>query len=224
MDIAVVFGHLAVPPVTPDEDEARRWAERELSRPRYAEAEPTPLDRIAQAIGDAIGRLFSSDLPGGWGPWVAVIAAVIAVVVIVAAFAIWGRPRISRRLPTRTEMLFGETEQRSAAQLRQDAASRAERGEWDDAVVLRFRALARGLVERGAVDLSPGATVHEFARAAARAFPASATDLDVAAAAFDDVRYVRRPGTAELYRRIAAVDEVVAATRPALADLAETPA
>lgn len=226
MDIAVIFGQLAaaVPPVTPDDDEARKWAERELSTPRYAEAEPTLLDRIAQAIGDAIGRLFSSSMPGGWGPWAAVIAAVVAIVVIVAAFLIWGRPRISRRSPVPTSLLFGESEQRSAAHLRQDAASRAAKGDWDDAIVLRFRALARGLVERGAVDLPPGATVHAFARAAARAFPAFATDLEAAAAAFDDVRYLRRPGTAQLYRRIEAVDEAIAAARPASADLVGTPA
>ncbi len=225
MDLAVGLGLLAgaVPPVTPDDDQARKWAERELSHPRYAEAEPTPLDRIAQAISDAIGRLFSSSLPGGWGPWAAVIAAVVAVVVITAAFLIWGRPRISRRAPAAAALLFGEAEQRSAAQLRQDAASRAAAGEWDDAIVLRFRALARGLVERGAVDLPPGATVHSFARAAARAFPAFTAELESAAAAFDDVRYLRRPGTAELYRRIDTVDEAVVAARPVAADLVGTP-
>ena len=41
-----------------------------------------------------------------------------------------------------------------------------------------------------------------------------------AAAAFDDVRYLRRPGTEELYRRIAAVDDRVSAARPVLSELA----
>ena len=43
----------AVPPLTPDGDEARRWAQEELSDPVYAAAEPTPLDRVARAIGDS---------------------------------------------------------------------------------------------------------------------------------------------------------------------------
>jgi Domain of unknown function (DUF4129) len=219
----VVTGALArlgaeAPPLTPDGDEAREWAERELSDPAYAAAEPTPLDRIAQAIGEFIESLFATQLSGDWGPWVAVIAAVVVVLVIAAAFLVWGVPRTTGRARSSAE-LFGADEHRSAADLRRDAASRAAKGEWDAAIVLRFRALARGLVERGAVDTPPGATVHAFARAAARAFPASGGELESAAAAFDDVRYLRRPGTQELYRRIAAVDDTVTAARPVLHEL-----
>ena len=144
-----------MPPLTPDGDEARRWAERELADPVYAAAEPTPLDRIAQAIADFFESLFSTQLSGDWGPWVAVVAAIVVVLVIVAAFLIWGVPRATgRSRPSAT--LFGADEQRSAAELRRDAASSAAKGEWDAAIVLRFRALARGLVERGAVDTPPG--------------------------------------------------------------------
>jgi len=211
-----------VPQLTPDGDEARKWAERELADSVYAIAEPTPFDRIARALGDFFASLFSVQLDGGWGPWVAVVAAVVIVVVIIAAFLVWGIPRATGRSRA-THALFGVDEQRSAAELRRDAASLAAKGEWSEAIVLRFRALARGLVERGAVDTPPGATVHAFARAAARAFPASGGELESAAAAFDDVRYLRRPGTEELYRRIAAVDETVAAARPVLPDLAGVP-
>ena len=135
-----------------------------------------------------------------------------------------GRARAPRAARPRTPTaLFGEAETRSAAELRRAAASHAAKGEWDAAIVLRFRALARGTVERGVVDTPPGATVHAFARAAARAFPASAADLEAAATAFDDVRYLRRPGTAELYRRVAEVDDRVAAARPVSPDHAGAP-
>ena len=211
----------SVPPLTPDGEEAREWAEQELSDPAYAAAEPTPLDRIAQAIGDFIESLFGTQLSGEWGPWVALVAAIVVVLVLAAAFLIWGVPRTTGRARAQTA-LFGEDDQRSAAELRRDAAARAAAGEWDAAIVLRFRALARGLVERGAVETPPGATVHAFARAAARAFPASAADLETAAGAFDDVRYLRRPGTPELYRRIAVVDDTVTAARPVLAELSGT--
>ena len=208
----------SVPPLTPDGDEARDWAETELSDPVYAAAEPTPLDRIAQAIGDFIDSLFGAQLSGDWGPWVAVIAAAVVVLVIIAAFLVWGVPRSTGRARVGAEV-FGIDEQRSAVELRRDAAARAAKGDWDAAIVLRFRALARGLVERSAVETPPGATVHAFAREAARAFPSSGEELESAAAAFDDVRYLRRPGTEELYRRIAAVDDTVTAARPVLRDL-----
>ncbi|MCR2764643.1 DUF4129 domain-containing protein [Microbacterium sp. zg.B48] len=217
MVVAGVFSRLAasVPPLVPDREEARRWAERELADPRYAIAEPTPLDRIARAIADFFESLFSSELPGEWGPWVAVVAAVVVGLVILAAFLIWGVPRFTARSRGPAD-LFGADEQRSADQLRRDAASSAAAGDWDTAIILRFRALARGLLERGAVDTPPGATVHAFARAAARAYPACADQLESAAAAFEDVRYLRRPGTEELYRRIGAVEDTVRATRPVL--------
>jgi hypothetical protein len=212
----------AVPPLEPDGDEARRWAETELSDPMYDIAEPTPLDRLAQAIGDLIGRLFSTELTGEWGSLVAIVAAGIVIAVIAIAFAVWGVPRSRHRAKTASVTLFGESEGRSAAELRAAAASAARRANWDDAVVLHFRALARGCLERGVVETPPGATVHAFARAAARAFPALAGRLEDAATAFDDVRYLRRPGTPELYRLVADTDAAVVAARPATQ--AEVPA
>lgn len=209
----------AVPPLEPDGDEARRWAEVELSDPVYDIAEPTPLDRIAQAVADFFGDLFSTELSGQWGSVVAIIAAAIVIAVIVVAFAVWGVPRSTRRARTAHATLFGETEERSAAELRTAAASAAARGDWDEAIVLRFRALARGCLERGVVDLPPGATVHAFARAAARMFPRLADDLEAAATAFDDVRYLRRPGTEDLYRRVAEADAAVTSARPARAEV-----
>ncbi|WP_307785399.1 DUF4129 domain-containing protein [Microbacterium hibisci] len=212
----------AVPPLTPDADEARRWAEDELSDPAYDIAEPTPFDRIARAVGDFIASLFNPDLSGGWGSAFALVAAIVVAVVIVAAFLVWGVPRVTRRAAARTPLLFGEAEGRSAAELRAAAEERAGAADWDAAVVLRFRALARGCLERGVVDPPPGATVHAFARAAARAFPSLAARLEDAATAFDDVRYLRRPGTGELYRLIVSVDDAVAAARPAVRE--EVPA
>jgi hypothetical protein len=206
----------AVPPLTPDGDEGRRWAEAELSDPAYDIAEPTPFDRIARAIGDFIASLLNPDLSGGWGSTFALVAAIVVVVVIVAAFLVWGVPRVTRRAAPRTPLLFGETEHRSAAELRSAAEERARAADWDAAIVLRFRALARGCLERGVVDPPPGATVHAFARAAATAFPSLAGRLEEAATAFDDVRYLRRPGTPQLYGLVVTVDEAVVAARPVM--------
>ena len=162
----------AVPPLTPDGDEARRWAQEELSDPVYTAAEPTPLDRVARAIGGFFDQLFSSEIPNGWGPTLAIVAALVVIVLIVAAFLIWGLPRATRRSRATGAELFGVAEERSAARLRRDAASLADRGDWDGAIVLRFRGLARAVVERDLLEVPPGATVHAFARTAGRVFPA----------------------------------------------------
>lgn len=213
----------AVPPLTPDGDEARRWAEQELSDPAYAAAEPTFIDRVASAVGEFFANLFSAEVPSDWGAALAIVAGVVVAVVVVAAFLIWGVPRSTRRARARVADLFLDEDERSADDLRRDAAACAARGAWDDAVVLHFRALARGTLERGAVTSPPGATVHAYAQAAGRAFPASADDLERAAAAFDDVRYLRRPGTPDLYRRIAQVDDDIVAARPVITPRAEVP-
>ncbi len=211
-------------PLVPDPDEARRWAERELAKPEYAAAEPTFFDRIAQAIGDFLARLFSGQAPAGWDGLLAVVVIAVVVVLAVAAFLVWGRPRAVHRSRAAVAELFPHDE-RSAADLRREATARAASAEWDAAIVLRFRALARALAERGIVDPAPGATVHAFARQATRAFPAEQERLDSCAAAFDDVRYLRRPGTPRLYALVAEADDALAATRPAaLPGLAEATA
>ncbi|GAA1841762.1 DUF4129 domain-containing protein [Microbacterium koreense] len=202
-------------PLIPDGDEGRRWAEDELADPSYAIAEPTAFDRVSRAIADAIARLFSSEVDGEWGLVLAVVAAAVILLVIALAFVVWGAPRSTRRAGPPAAALFGEDDERSADELRSAASARAAEEDWNAAVVLRFRALARGLVERGIVDTPPGATVHSFARTAARAFPADDDALEDAAVAFDDVRYLRRPGTADMYTRVAGVDDAVARSRPA---------
>lgn len=197
----------------PDGDEAREWARRELADPIYRTAEPTPFDRAARAVWEFLTSLLRGELPDALGAWSAVIAAAIVVVLVVLAFAIWGRPRRAARSAVVPE-LFGVAETRSADELRRAADAAADRGAFDEAIVLRFRALARGLAERTVVASEPGATVHRFARAAAPAFPAEASALERAADAFDDVRYLRRPGTAEAYRAVRELDVRLAASVP----------
>jgi len=201
-------------PLVPDPDEARRWAEEELARPEYAAAEPTPLDRVAQAIGDFLAGLFrGGDGLAGWDNLLTVVVIVLGIAIVLAAFLIWGRPRALHRSQAPMLELFGADE-RTAAELRRDAQAAAAAQRWDDAVVLAFRALARSVAERGIVDPVPGATVHAFARETARAFPDDRARLDAAAAAFDDVRYLRRPGTPELYDLVVSADSALAAARP----------
>ncbi len=193
-------------PVAPDPDEARRWAEEELSKTAYQEAEPTPIDRFARGVAEFLGSIFSGRVPDAAGPWLAVVAIAVIVVLVIVALVIWGRPRLAARSTTPAP-LFGESEARSAVELRADADAAARRDDWDEAIILRVRALARGLAERTIVGTEPGATVHRFADAATRAFPSAASDLDEAARSFDDVRYLRRPGSRSAYEHVRDLDE-----------------
>jgi hypothetical protein len=200
---------LTAVPLLPTPEEAQEWARRELSDPVYARAEPTFLDRAARAVFDAIVRLLNPDLSGGWGPAAAVVTTVVVVALLVAALLIWGVPRARARADG-SVAVFGAVEHRTAAQLRADAAEAASRSDWDAAVVLRFRALAVALGERVLVTTTPGTTAQAFARQAARVFPAHADALRDAASGFDDVRYLRRPGTGALYDDVAGLDDALA--------------
>ncbi|RLK47729.1 DUF4129 domain-containing protein [Microbacterium telephonicum] len=204
-------------PLIPDADEARSWAEQELADPVYRAAEPTWFDRAAQSVLEFVTGLFSGQLPAGAGPLLAIGALVLVAGLVVVALIVWGRPRRVVRSRDGGD-LFGEPEGRTAAELRRAAAAAADAARWEDAMVLRLRALARGLSERVIVDPAPGATVHAFARQAAVAFPAEADALAEAADLFDDVRYLRRPGSPDGYARLAALDDRVTAARPVLPD------
>ncbi len=208
-----VFGSAL--PLIPDGDEARDWAERELSRPEYAEAQPTPIDRIAQAIRDFIADLFGAQAPEGLGTVILIVVAVALVVAIVVTFILWGRPRAIRRSAPAYGSLFGEDDRRTARELRDASTEAAAREDWDAAIVLRFRAVAVSLVERDLVDVGPGTTARTFAARASAVFPAHAIAVRAAADTFDDVRYLRRRGTRDGYGHIVATDDTLAATSPA---------
>lgn len=197
----------------PDGDEARRWAEEELSNPRYADAKPTWFDLVARDIGRFIADLFTSDNGANVGPWALIIVTTIIVAALITALIIWGRPRSSRAVRRARTDLLGEQDDRTAAQLRADAERSARDGDWDTATILRYRAIARSLLERDLIDPAPGATAQSIAREASAVFADEAGAMRRAAVFFDDVRYLRHPATEESYRDLAATDERLRARR-----------
>lgn len=200
----------------PDGDEARRWAEQELADPRYADAKPTWFDLIARDIGRFLADLFSADNGASVGPSALIIVSIIVFGALVAALIIWGRPRRSQSVRVPRGGLLGAEDDRSAAQLRTDADRAARAQDWDEATILRFRALARGLLERDLIDPSPGATAQAIAREVSAVFPVESDPVRRAAVSFDDVRYLRHPATAERYAELAATDERLSSLRPDL--------
>ena len=110
--------------------------------------------------------------------------------------------------------LFDDHDLRDLETLRQAANAAASAGDWPLAIEERFRAVVRGLVEREVVTVHPGTTARAFADAAAGSFPDLAADLRTAAAGFDGVRYLGRPGSADEYARVTELERRVADTRP----------
>lgn len=197
----------------PDGDQARQWAEDELSKQAYQAAEPTWFDEWTMGIVKWFSDLFSGKGTGDLAPVFLTVIVVVIVLALVVALLVWGRPRASRSARRRTELL-GERDDRTTAQLRTEADRAARDRDWDTAVVLRYRALARGLLERDLIDPTPGDTAQGIARQAAAPFPGFADRLHAAATAFDAVRYLRIPADEETYTLLAAMDDELRTAPP----------
>lgn len=200
--------------VIPDGDEARRWAEEELSKPAYVEATPTAFDLWARDVARFLMDLLSGDGGGDLGPWGLVIVGVIVLGLLIAALRFWGAPRRARRVRRGAGDLLGSRDDRSTAQLRADAERSARGGAWAEATILRYRAIARALIERDLLDPAPGATAQALAREACASFPDERSALLHAAGLFDEVRYLDHAGTAEGYRDLTGLDERLMSKAP----------
>lgn len=211
-------------PVDPEADEAREWLREELGRTEGG-GQPEPPSWFEQLIewlrSLLAGR--SDDLGGNDGT-IGTIGLVIIVVLVVgllvAAFLIYGLPRLRRRSRV-TGDLFGEDDDRDATTIRTAAERAAEAGDYTTAVVELFRSLARGLAERGVVFTFPGTTARDFAVRAGLVFPAAADRLRDAAAVFDGVRYLGATGTREQWERMAALHAELSTARGADGPTAE---
>jgi hypothetical protein len=211
-------------PVDPDAPEARRWILEELSKDKYGRSPDEGsswLDDLLQSIRDWINGLLDgiSGSPGN-PVWPILLVVVIAAVVVIA-FLLFGVPRLNRRSRVRGE-LFGEDDERDSASLRRAAARAAQAGDYATAIAESFRALARGLSERTIVMTNPGTTAHGFARQAAVSFPDAGGRLAAAADAFDGVRYLGVPGTAEQWQAMSALERELHSARPAHDELEAT--
>ena len=206
---------LAAIPLIPDGDGARELAEKELAKPEYQAAKPTLIDEWARALVDFLIQLFTPQRAVNLGPWAAVVIGAVLVAALIAVLLIWGRPRRSRARASGA-VLLGSADDRSAAELRADAERAARSEDWAEAIVLRYRAVARSLIERDLIAPAPGATAQTIAREAVVPFPGEGEALHDAAVAFDDVRYLGHAGSAELYRVLAQTDDRLRALKPAL--------
>jgi hypothetical protein len=193
-------------PVDPSSPEAQEWLREELARPEYQAAKPTWFDIASKAVEDWLASLFQG--PGGdAGPVLLLVVVLIVAGLIVAAFLIFGRPRVNRRSGLDRRSMFGTDEPRTASELRGAAERAARRGDWTAAIEEQFRAIAAALDERTLVRVTPGTTATEFAERAAEVAEDEREPLLQAARDFDEVRYLDRAGTESSYQRLVALDQ-----------------
>ena len=196
-------------------DEARELARRELEKQVYQRDEPSWLERWWGEFTEWLHQLFAKapnpNAQGSGGGWLSI--AIIVLVALVAAglvaWLMWGR----RNPRSRGDALLDDAP--STAHDHRGAAERhAEAGRWAEAIRERLRAIARDLEERAVLAARPGRTADELAAEAGAAVPELADELAAGVRIFDDVWYGDRPGTAEGYARMRALDERLRATRP----------
>ncbi|MGB3414601.1 MAG: DUF4129 domain-containing protein, partial [Microbacteriaceae bacterium] len=173
-------------PVEPEADEARDLLRTELSKTPYQNRGPNWVDQLIANFWDWLNNLSAPEGAGNF--FIALILVVAVVALIFAAFLVFGKPRLNRKSGRSTE-LFGEIETRTASELRNAAAAAASQGNWNEAIVLQFRALALAMDERTIANLTPGTTAQSFAHRLGRSFPSFSPALLLAAANFDQVRY-----------------------------------
>lgn len=205
-------------PVEPDADEARDLLVEELAKQEYQAAKPTWFDQLVRSFTEWLDGLTATQGAGGPPVLGIVVLAIVLGALLLVAFLIFGLPRINRRSAV-TGSLFGEDDARTAAAMRAAAEAAAAAGNYELATTEMFRAIARGLAERTVLTTSPGTTARDFGARAGRAFPDSAAALADAAAAFDDVRYLDKPGSQSRYRDVAALERVLRTARPVLEEV-----
>jgi hypothetical protein len=197
-------------------DEAREMARRELEKPIYDRDRPSWLERVMERVGEWLQKLFnrtSDPTAHGNGSmgWVSliVILLLVAAAIALVAWLMWGRGN----LRSRREALL-EEEPSTARDHRDAAEEYAAAGDWPRAIRERLRAIARDLEERAVLAPQPGRTADELATEAGQALPELAEALAGGVRIFDDVWYGDRPGSAEAYAQMKALDDRVRAARP----------
>ncbi|MFB9376610.1 DUF4129 domain-containing protein [Kineococcus gynurae] len=201
---------------TPDRSEARELLARELARPEYRNTDSPWVQRLWDWLTDVLDRIRVPDLSGlGLGPILLVLLLLGAVVWILLAV---GRPRRGER--TRAAAVF-DSPALSAADHDRLADEAAAAGRFADAVVERFRALTRSLVERDVIPPVPGRTAREVAADAAGQLPEAGEALHRAARIFDDVRYGGHPAGPATDLELRELRTRVGRSRPRLDRLAE---
>lgn len=169
--------------LSPDGDEARRWAEEELSRAKYSEPAPSLIDRVGQWV---IDRLSQINIDFGAGASFTGSVTIIILIVIIAAIAIlYGRLRPGGRARLGVPGMILDDD-RTESTLVRDARQAYSRGDYAAACVDYYRACIRIFDSRGLIIAAPGMTALEAAR---HGIATTGLPLEPGAQIFDSVMY-----------------------------------
>lgn len=226
-------------PVTPDQQQARQWAQQELARGKYHSApmtsppptssapSPSPTPTPTPTPTDAATHHVSHDLTT-----LLVIGLIVLFgVVLLLVLRKIGKPKrdkgekktdepkpkTAKQRPKSSAPIRIEVPLTGAALHRHNAEQAAGDGDWQEAIRERFRAVIVVLDERRLLPERPDRTAAEAARDAGRVLPEHAAALTESALAFDEVEYGEYAGSAAGYAVIRAVDEAVSSRDQAAA-------
>lgn len=196
-------------PIDPDADTARRWLEEELEKDVYRADGTSIIQKVLDwfndllsGFGDATGGASVGGVPG------AVVTAVLFALLLGGLlYLVLGPLRRSRR--TATSAAVFEDDDRTVEAMRLAAEAAAARGDWDLAVLERFRSIVRRAENDAVVAVVPGMTAFEFVGAAARRIEEAADDLLWAGDLFDGVRYGHASGSPQAYERLGRLETAV---------------
>jgi len=208
------------PPLKPEADEARAWAQAELEKAIYSTS-PSLWQRFLDWLADLWRNLI--DTNDQLGPVLMPVLILAALAVVVGIALLLGGPlrrRRLRRAGASIEVL--DDDARSSAAIRRAADAAAAGGDYATAVLERYRAIVRSLDERAVLEDRRGRTAREAALAAGARLAPCAAGLRWAGDLFDSVCYGHAQPSEADDVAMRDLDREVARTRPsrtgALAD------
>lgn len=188
-------------PLSPGADQAREWAQHELSKPKYADHESW-LDQGLNWLSNHVESLLNG---AGHHGGLSLIVVVAAVILVLGVWLLARMRRAERTGTTGHEAVITDPRQNSE-QLRDRAARAAANGDFDGATLDWFRAIARSGQERSILPADEHFTSHDVAAAFAAEPAPDQGEFNWAAALFDRVRYGHthaREDEAERMRQVA---------------------
>lgn len=197
------------PPLDPSSDEGRSLLRRELLEPRYNDQ--NLLDRLLNAVLRRIdGGINAASNIGA----LSTFAAMVVLLALVLALG-WlaSRARRSTTADAAATRAVLTDEIVTADQLRRRSELALAQGQFEDAVVEAFRALAVRQVERGRLEDSPGTTAHEVSLVLTREYPHQRVRMILSANLFDAVLYGERSATREQALDVLALHDEMAGVR-----------
>ncbi|WP_286957053.1 DUF4129 domain-containing protein [Brevibacterium sp. UBA7493] len=199
-------------PLTPDRDEARRWAEKKLSEPEYRDADLSPLEKLGRAIDRFFDGIIDS-VAALDSPWTLLIIAAIIVGLVVLVIR-----RVRRGTSGGVDLAAFDPAERAETidpQAFWDAAQTAAgKGDYTLAVQNGVRAIFARFVAAGLIDMTAASTASELAGAAAAACPPAAADAHAAGALFDAVTFGEAHASAADWQDLLSRAERISASGP----------